>query len=304
MLRWIVLVGSLALWLGCMGAVYWQCKPTKIEGSEEASRMALDRMFAENASERRTWAIYAEPEEINAVRGLMFGGAGEKPLPRPGGVTAKREWNGLNENGLLKAGRLETRVKNKRTYSLDEETTLKLDLPSALLTVNYTGSAHITLDNGLENCSMNMKLGLAGFEIDAMSLGVRENDDLQMTTNVSQKGQTLYNGKRTEKIGGNTALNAELTPFQFNPDVRVGFEWTIVMLDFNLANAGEAQGAKPLKVKCTGNTTIMMNGRPMRAFAVRSEDGKARAWYSPDGVVLKQACQIAGVLEVVLVREE
>lgn len=303
MLRWIVLFGSLALWLGCMTAVYVECKPVRVEGSEEASRMALDRMFADNAADRRMWTIYADPQELSAVQSMLFGGAVGTP-PRPGGLTAKREWNGLNENGLLKAGRLETRVKNKRTYSLDEETTLKLDLPGTQLSVNYIGSAHLTLDNGLENCRMEMKLGLAGFEIDAMSVGVRENDDLQMTTNVSQKGQTLYNGKRTEKIGGNTALNAELTPFQFNPDVRIGYEWTIVMLDFNLANAGDAQGAKPLKVKCTGNTTIIMNGRPMRAFAVRSEDGHARAWYSPDGVVLKQACQIAGVLEVVLVREE
>ncbi len=234
------------------------------------------------------------------MSGTLFGG---KPKPLSTDTPPKREWNGFNEGSLIKAGRLETHVKNKQGYSLDEETSLNVEIPGTQLFAKYTGTAHITLDNGLENCRMEMKLGIVGFEIDAMSIGVRDKDDLQLSTNISQKGQTLYNGKRVEKIGGNTALNAELVPFQFNPDVRPGFEWTIVMLDFNLAMTGNANGAKPLRVKCTGNTTIWMNGRPVRAFIVRSDDGKARAWYSPDGVVLKQAFQLAGVLEVVIVRD-
>ena len=302
MLRWIILVGSFALWLGCLTIVYFQCKPPKIEGAEAASRAALDRMFSENSVDRRSWNIYIEPGELEAARGMLFGG--DKPKIQPSVRSAKKEWTGMNENALVKAGRLDTRIKNKRAFSLDEETALKLDLPGTEFRISYTGTAHLTYDNGIEDCSMDLKLGAGGFEIDALSKGVREGSDLIMTTNIKQKEQTLYSGKRTEKIGGNTALNAELVPFQFNPDVRPGHEWTIVMLDFNLALTGDSQGAQPIRVKCIGTTTVMMYGVPTRAYAVRSDDGTARAWYSPDGVVLKQAYRLAGVLEVVLVRDD
>lgn len=301
MLRWIILIGSFALWLGCLTIVYFQCKPPKIEGAEAESRATLDRMFSENSVDRRSWNIFIEPGELEAARGMLF--AGDKSRVQPAVRSIKKEWNGMNEMALAKAGRLDTRVMNKRTFSLIEETDLKLDLPGTAFSITYTGSAHLTYDNGLEDCSMDLKLSAGDFEIDALSKGVREGSDLIMSTNIKQKEQTLYSGKRTEKIGGNTALNAELVPFQYR-DVRPGNEWTIVMLDFNLALDGDSQGAKPIRVKCIGTTTIMMRGVPTRAFAVRSDDGSARAWYSPDGTVLKQAFRLAGVLEVVLVRDD
>ena len=59
-----------------------------------------------------------------------------------------------------------------------------------------------------------------------------------------------------------------------------------------------------MKVRCAGGTTIMMRGIPVKAFEVRSDDGSARAWYSPDGTVLKQVFKLAGLVEIVLVRDD
>ncbi|MEI6236657.1 MAG: hypothetical protein WCT04_26670 [Planctomycetota bacterium] len=300
MIRWSVLIVAFALWLGSLALVYQHCKPIKVEGAETASQMALLRMFSENEVENRLWTIFVDPNDLEAAQKMFAGGGAVQTQPKSDHV--KIEWNGLNENALTKVGRLETRVKNKQATSLDEETTLRLDLPGTGVFADYKGTTHLTLDNGIENCSMKMKLGLPGFEFDALGIGTREGDNLLLTTNVSQKNQVLMNDKRVAKIGGNTALNTELVPFQFNPDVLTGFEWTIVMLDMNLGMGGDTQGPKPIRVKCTGNTTIWMNGSAVRAFSVRSLDGTARAWYSPDGTVLKQTFRFAGVLDVVLVR--
>jgi hypothetical protein len=71
-----------------------------------------------------------------------------------------------------------------------------------------------------------------------------------------------------------------------------------------MAMSGENEGIKVLKVHCTPRTSVMMHGERVEAFEVRSDDGSARAWYSPDGVVLKQVFKLAGLLEVMLVRDD
>ena len=65
-------------------------------------------------------------------------------------------------------------------------------------------------------------------------------------------------------------MNAELTPFQYKGDVKPGLEWTIVTLDFNLAQMGDTPLTKAVRVRCTENTTIIMYGVPTRAFVVSS----------------------------------
>ncbi len=61
MLRWSILLVTFALWVGCLAIVYFQCKPVPMIGAEATARATLDRMFAENAIDRRAWNIYVDP---------------------------------------------------------------------------------------------------------------------------------------------------------------------------------------------------------------------------------------------------
>ncbi len=142
----------------------------------------------------------------------------------------------------------------------------------------YAGTAHVTFDNGLEQCKMKLNLKYDALEIDTLSSGVREGNILSMSTSVYHNGQALYSGRRDEPIGGNTALNVELAPFQYNPTVKPGYEWKIAMIDIDQILHGDMQTLKTLSVKCIGDTTIKLKGKPRRAYEVRSTDGSARAW--------------------------
>ncbi len=302
MLRWIILLVTFSLWVGCLAIVYWQCKPIPIIGAEAAARATLDRIFAEDSVDRRAWNIYTDAASLDAARArLPFAGA--QPAPASAAPKHKKEWNGMDERGLILVGHLETLLKNKRNFNVDEETTLTLELPGTGLKVDYNGSAHMTFDNGLEQCKMDLKLKFDALELDAKSSGTREGETLVMNTSVYNNGTQLYSARRDEKIGGNTALTTELAPFQYNQLVKPGMEWTIVTLDLDLIMRGEMQSVKAIPVKCIGDTTIKMNGVPVRAFEVRSDDGSARAWYST-GNVMKQTFRLAGVLDVVFVRDD
>src|SRR5579862_1919808 len=301
-MRWIVLLAAFTLWLGCMTLVYLRCRPAQIDDLDPTSRRSIDRAFAENAPDHRAWKIYVDPADLDFAKSAL---AGDKPAAAPR-ARRKREWNGVDESVLVLAGRIETKIKRK-TISLDGDTTLTIALPEMALNGKYVGHAHVNRENGLDSCGMTLDMSISGVELSAKMSGNREenSNELIMNGTITQGQNTITLPTRRENIGSTAALNAELVPFQFNVDAKPSHRWIIVTFDMDAL--GESNGVKAVEVYCVGRATILMNGAKSETYEVaevRKEDGPWRAWYSPNGEVLKQYFSLLGVLDVMFVRED
>jgi hypothetical protein len=300
MLRWFILILTFSVWLASMALVYDNFKPnddrTNIPGSVEA----LERIFAEDAELKRCWRVLVDLDKLNA--------GFENPNPKPD--PNQKIWDGVDETSLRDVGFLNTEVvkKQKDATRLEQLTEAQISIPQELKFaplqmlsgIFYETRLDISLDKGLENFNSTMKMGM-GLEV--KTFGFREEDGLTLTHQIWQKDKQLMNNVSHMDIGPRAAPSLELLPFQAQPEIKVGKSWEIAMLDTSIT---VTQDAKPkirmVKATCTGKKQIMYQNRLMWSFEVESEDGRARAWYSADGVVLKQLYRLFEVLDVMVVR--
>ena len=299
MLRWLILLGAFALWAGCMALVYVNFKPAPRGDMDAQTRIALDHLFEPENPPLKAWKIYADPADLNEVKEMLGVSDSNGPLK-----TTKLQWNGYDERGLVLAGRLESKIKNRRETSLDEETRLLLEFPGTPFKCRFDSAAHISPDKGLEHCKFALKLSYEAFEIEALSTGNRDGENFLLNTLLLQNGQKIYDNKRRENVGGKTAPNAEIAPFLYKPDIDLGRKWVAQTIDFNMALKGGKDFMTPLPVKCVARRRILMEGVEVSVYEVRSDNGEARAWYSADGEVLKQTYKLAGLFDVVVVKED
>lgn len=299
MLRWMLLIGTLALWVASMSAVYLRTRPAPIQETIRGGLEGFDSLFEEDAETQRYWKIYADFSRS------------QNNVPTPGQPIT---WNGRNESGLIEVGTINTELKRKSDSMVDQQTDLQFRIPPearmALLEPLGRVTAHIgctySFETGLDMISVKADTAL-GLRIDLF--GIRDVNTLRMTQTVFQGKTKLMENRDKIDLGPRAAPSAELTPFIRRRDVAVGKEWEFAMLDAKLFDPkmlDPDNGGKPrmvtLKARCTKRTEIEMDRVMIPAFEVQTEDGLARAWYAADGGVLKQAFRFGDAVDIMLIR--
>jgi hypothetical protein len=293
MFRWTVLAITLIVWLSCMTLVYLHYKPRDTANMATGTRAGLESIFADDADMRQVWKIYIDPRRFQKTNG-------ELPV-----------WNGLDETTFREIGDLETLLKKRGNDDTRRErtTTMFATIPpelnvmggQAFSTVKYESRSDISMDHGLELFNAKATLG-AGFEM--ILYGVRDGAFLKFVTQVLLGGKKQFELKRQLEIPERETPVDEFMPFNRNREVQVGYSWEFQMLD--TASVDTTNLDRPpiinVKAKCTSKRQIKYNGEFVPAFEVTTEDGKARAWYSGDGVVLKQSFRLADTIELIVVR--
>ena len=136
----------------------------------------------------------------------------------------------------------------------------------------------------------------------------RTGADMYATIDASAGGKVVYSlaGEKCP-IGDRSAPSVDLLMFERNRDIKENLSWSISKLRLEGVNLGglnlgtKATTGAP-KVTCTGKTQIQSGGATATVYQAVSEDGSARAWYSADGVVLKQTFRFLDMFDVYAVR--
>lgn len=297
MIRWLILIATFAVWALCMFAVWAHCKPPDVREATAGLEAGLDALFDDANEPQRAWRIFLDLSSAKQAN------------PRE----AVAPWDGVDEKRLLDVGWLETTLKkNKRDESRVEQVTeavlavppeARLPILEMMGTLHYHSRADISMDQGLEVFDATFTLGLG---IKAQSHGVREGGELKVTQQITQQGNKLLDERTSIPLGERGTPLLDLMPFQQNRQINAGVSWNIAMLDTNVTDLQNSAQPKivGLKVTCTGRQEIVHEGHKTMAFTVVSSDGKARAWYSPDGMVLKQAYNILNALDLMVVRAD
>lgn len=292
MFRWLVLAITFGVWVLCMFAVYVHCKPPPLREALPGLEAGLEPLF--NEKPYRAWYIFAD------LRGLKQD-AKNAPLER---------WSGEDEAQLSEIGFLESTVKkaegDESRLMMTTEAAFSIPPDAGLPLLQMIGQLHfksrsdISRDKGLEVFDSLFRLGQ---DLEVRTHGVREGADLQVTQQAFRNRDKLMDERTAIPVGQRGTPLVELFPFQRNEEVKEGYSWDIVMLDADIAHLVGKPTPRlvPIKVKCAGRQEIIHEGKRLPALKVSSEDGKARAWYSPDGVVLKQAYAISEGLELMIV---
>ncbi|MFH0939928.1 MAG: hypothetical protein V1899_11720 [Planctomycetota bacterium] len=302
MLRWLILLTTLALWLTCMVTIYGRFQPSQAPEVLFGAQETLFQLFDERTERRREWRLFVDVERLKELM----------RLPSDSGAVPRRShepWNGVDEKKLCEIGHLQTILKSRHATRIEQTVEMMLKLPAELNHpllqmfehVQMKIRADISLDKGLETFNSRSSMGL-GFEITAC--GFREGENLSIMQQIWQNGRQLLSRRHQIPMGQRTAPSLELLPFQPQPNIRKGLSWDLAILDTSASLSGAAQAKTvALQVTCTGKEQIFMADKLVMAFVVSTEDGSVRAWYSADGVVLKQVYNLFE-LDVIAVRQD
>jgi len=297
MLRWMILLGTLALWTGSMVAVYQHTRPAPVKETVRGGLEGFDALFEEDAETQRYWKIYADFSRI------------QNPAPDPKQPVT---WNGKTEEGLVEVGTINTELKRKSDSQVEQQTDLQFRIPAearmpileplGLITARI--GCNYSFETGLDMVSVKANTAL-GLRIDIF--GIRDVNTLRMTQTVLQGQTKLMENRENIDLGARAAPSADLTPFVRRRDVSVGKEWEFARVDyFDPKMLDPSSGGKlrvlTMKAYCTKRTEIEMDKVNVPVFEVQTEDGLARAWYSADGSVLKQVFRIGESVDIMLVR--
>jgi hypothetical protein len=294
MLRWMILLGTLALWAGSMFAVYQHTRPAPVQETVRGGLEGFEALFEDDAETQRYWKIYADFSRV------------QKPDEQKQPIT----WNGRNEAGLVEVGTINTELKRKSDSQVEQQTDLQFRIPTearmAILEPLGLITARIgctySFETGLDMVSVKANTAL-GLRIDVF--GIRDVNSLRMTQTVFQ-GQTKFMENR-HSIDLGAAPSADLTPFVRHRNIGVGKEWEFARVDYlDPKMMDPSSGGKvrviTMKAYCTKRTEIEIDKVIVPVFEVKTEDGLARAWYSADGSVLKQIFRIGDSVDIMLVR--
>lgn len=296
MLRWLMLIVTFIVWAACMLVVYTHCKPPELANDARTLQAGMDTLFDPDAEPRRVWRIFVDLERL-----------------KPDAPRDVAPWNGHDERELREVGWLDTVCKKREgdESRLEQLSEAELAAPrdsgvpvlELLGTLHYQSRADVSMDKGLEVFSAIITMGLG---LSANTHGVKENGVLKVTQQVFQNDKKLLDEMQAIPVGEKGTPLVDLFPFQQNRAIRNGLRWDIAILDASVTDVQDGARPRivPLTVTCTGRQWITHEGERREAFVVSSADGKARAWYSADGIVLKQAYSIADRLEVMVVRAD
>ena len=310
MMRWLILIASFCVWLTCMTVVYIQYSPHESKGgATPGTEASLNAIFDEQAQPIHAWRIFIDLQRLKSAAA----DPDNTGAATPGETHAA--WNGVNELGLLKVGEFEDLLKRKHESRVEQTTTMNIKIPKEtgvqwleiIEKIQYKSWADVGIERGLETFNSTFKIRVntpsGVMDLEANSMGSRESDAFSVTQVVFQGGKPLFQHIERIPVEGKAAPTISLIPFQDNPNIKDGYTFEISMLDMSMDIKKEAKPKMvPMKITCSGPKKIRHNGADVPVFEARSTDGTARAWYSADGVVVKQSYLIAGVLEVMLVK--
>jgi len=315
-LRWMILSVTFAVWAGIMVLIYAEFSPKPDSDATPGTAIALRNMFSERAELKQSWNIFVDAERLNdnpdspMAKLMASTGRGmdeELPKPRPATRNGhKVTWDGRGEEGFVRVGWVDSVMKKSQEIRIEQSVSMEMNFPPELRmpmlqllgSISWQSRADITLERGLERFKSKITASV-GFEITV--LGVREGDVLALTVQVWEHGRQVLNDPRTMPVGRQAAPNVSMVPFQNNDEIRVGHSWEIPMLD-PMSSLDGPPKLKVVRATCTGSAPIQYLGERQMALVVETEDGKAKAWYSGGGQVLKQVFSFAGALDVILVR--
>lgn len=297
MLRWMILLGTLALWIGSMVVVYQHTRPAPVKETVRGGIEGFEALFEEDAETQRYWKIYADFSRVQNTSASPT-----KPIT----------WNGVNEFELVEVGTINTELKRKSDSLVDQQTKLHFRIPPEARTpmleplgiVDATIGCTYSFETGLDMVSVKATTAV-GLRIDIF--GIRDVNSLRMTQTVFHNQTKLMENRDSIDLGPRAAPSADLTPFVRRRDVSVGKEWEFARVDYldpkilDPDNSGKLR-VITLKAVCTKRTEIELDRIKVPVFQVETEDGLARAWYSADGSVLKQAFRLGESVDIMLIR--
>jgi hypothetical protein len=314
MLRWMLLIVTFVLWLLCMRMVYVNFAPRDTSHVIQEGEGALGNYLDEDIEPRSGWLIYLDPEEMKSDK-LIPPGLIEM-TPDKGDVskaaTPHERWSGHDENALLQVGTIDITVNQKYLRTRAEEIKhVNLRFPSQVKSVlhdlgemTFESRAAISLDQGLE--SFYSIFTIKGLALEGSAIGSRDGNTLNVTRDIKKDGRQIMRQIDRITLSNRAAPNVGVMPFQRHRNIHENVDWEIPVID---ASSIDMKGTSEpkyvgIKVTCTGRQQIVAHGNEVTAFAVSSADNKARAWYSADGVVLKQTFKFLDVLPVIVVRSD
>ncbi|MBI3830766.1 MAG: hypothetical protein HY291_14695 [Planctomycetes bacterium] len=313
MARWLLLLVTLAAWLGTMVLVHLNYGPKPIDPETLQNRQALDAIFAENAPKHTRWKVYVNlPALLNPLvekspelkksmpedwqdRFKLEMAAAERDGAAPGEI-----WVGIMTTDLKVRGEIRAEQKSFFNFALSKDAVP--DALRPLCEISFETSEHITRDLGLEEFTAKVHMGMMP---EAILRGAREGEELHIV-------QFLYNavdGQRISEqsmripIKGVAKPVIGRTPFYYRPEINVGDTWSVAMLD---AVDNTSVTLVSVKSRVVGKRTMRYHGHDVATFEVEAVSGREKqsAWYSADGHVLKQHFLFMDQIPITLLLED
>jgi len=311
MLRWLILIVTFAVWLACMRLIYINFAPRESDQIIHESEGALNNFFDEDVEPHSFWLIYVDPEVLKNNK-LIPAGLIEQPKENPDAKPGQPHegWNGYDEHDLLQVGEIEITIKQHRTQA-EEIKHMSLRFPAQIKSVlqqlgemTYDSRAGLSLDHGLESFTSTFRI--KGIALEGTAIGSRDGNVLNVTRDIKKDDRQIMRQSDRITVTNRAAPNVGVMPFQRHKNIQEKAEWEIPMVDTSTIDMKGTAEPKyiGIKVTCTGRVKIFARDGELTAFAVHSADDKARAWYSADGVVLKQEFNFLDVLPVIVVRND
>lgn len=309
MTRWLILLLTTLFWGGMMVWVYSEHRGSSVGMDAQSDRMALESLFDDRAAPREVWRVYFDPRlmrppsEWNKPYGPEHGPESVRQAALAEGVRA-----GAHEGEVL-VGRREVRQTIRGFTRAEVTSYMKLQWPDGFgdapfrFTGNMIeeGTMRFSRERGLEEVVAKARI-FATLELHTR--GYREGNALKMTlTFFNGPDKKIMDQEMLIPLIGSCAPTFGLSPFFFNPRINAGDRWSVATLHFAPQERGRLRTL--LVQVLQGQRTIQYMGLPTPVYeaVAKGESMTSTACYSPDGHVLVQHVQFAG-LRLTMIREE
>jgi hypothetical protein len=309
MTRWLILIVTTLIWAWMMAWVYSEHSGSSTSMDVQSDRMALEALFDERASAREVWRVYFDPQLMRppAERSKPFDPADGFEETRKTAF-ADAVWAGARE-GEVFVGTREVKQTIRGFTRAEVSTHMQLQWPAGFGDAPFQfsgnliedGTMRFSRERGLEDISARARV-IAALEL--RTRGYREGDSLKLTlTFFNGPDKKIMDQEMLIPLIGSCAPTFGLSPFFFNPQIHPEDRWTVATLNLAPQERGRL---RTLTVRVTKEQkTIQYMGLPTPVYeaVAKGESSTSTAYYSPDGHVLLQFVQFAG-LRLTMIREE
>ena len=201
---------------------------------------------------------------------------------------------GAIETRFIRLGESEMQIHDRAVGSLPRSVAMLLPGASD---ISYFCVSRVSRAKGI----LDMDAAFSGLGREVRVRGVRKGDYIEVEYSVSGGDAGERTGKDVYPLDPGASAGAGFSPFRRMPRIEEGMEWRIIMVDPSRAEAG-----RPIEAvaKVIGRKTITVGGRHIEAYEVSCLDGKAKAWYSPDGNLLRESWLLFGAVPVTIQHED
>ncbi|MCX7804485.1 MAG: hypothetical protein N3A38_04760 [Planctomycetota bacterium] len=270
-MRHLALLVSFLFWCLMMGLLYREHIRPGVP--EEAAGSELEALFA---------GFDAPPPMLRTIwLGEPKEGGGESPL-------------GAIETRFIRVGESEMQIHDRAVGSLPRSVAMLLPGASD---ISYLCVSRISRARGI----LDLDASFSGLGREVRIHGVRKGDYLEVEYSVSGGGSGERTGRDVYPLDPRASAGAGFSPFRRMPRIEEGMEWRVILVDPSKADTG-----RPVETvaKVTGRKAITVGGRRIEAWEVSCLDGKAKAWYSPDGNLLRESWLLFGAVPVTIQHED